>query len=158
MPNEAIFSDEYILAGSITFKGTNATVKATSGANAVKSGNYSFTPNYENAEPTSAYLLNVGQSYDGNPEGSVFVKGLRKARPFEAYFQLSGSAGVKGYFGMFDQLTDEIRSIEPAKRNGNTEYYQLDGTKRDKLQRGFNIVRTPDGKTQKIAIKIKRYR
>ena len=153
MPNEARFSDEYILAGSITFKGANATVKRNIDAKTVKSGNYSFMPNYENAESTSAYLLNVGQSYDGNPEGSVFVKGLRKARPFEAYFQLSGSAGVKGYFGVFDQLTDEIRSIEPAKRNGNAEYYQLDGTKRDKLQRGFNIIRTKDGKIQKVLVR-----
>ncbi len=156
MPNEARFSDEYILAGNITFKGTNATVKATSGAKTVKSGNYSFTPSYQNGTSETVYLLNVEKNYDGNPKGSVFVKNNlleRQARPFEAYFQLSGSAGVKGYFGVFDQLTDEIRSIEPAKRNANAEYYQLDGTKRTSLQRGFNIVRTPDGKTQKVLAK-----
>ena len=153
MPNEARLGSEYILKGNVTFKGTNATVKATSTAKAVKSGNCSFTPNYEQENFTKAYLLNVNEDYDIYPEGSIFVKGLRKARPFEAYFELEGSAGVKPYFGVFEHLTDEIRSIEPATHKGNVEYYQLDGIKRSKLQRGFNIIRTPDGKTQKVAIK-----
>ena len=153
MPNETKFPDEYILAGYITFKGTHATVKATSGAKAVKNGNYSFTPNYENAESTDTYLLNVGQSYDGNPEGSVFVKGFRNARPFEAYFLLDGSAGVKSFFSIFDELTDGIRLMEPAKCNSDAEYYQLDGTKRSNLQRGFNIIRTKGNKMQKVLVR-----
>ena len=153
MPNENGISEEYILAGNVTFKGTNAIVKATSETKSVKSGNYSFMPSYGNDDSTDAYLLNVGQSYEGNPEGSVFVRSDligRQTRPFEAYFQLSGSAGVKSYFSIFDEMTDGIRSMEPAKRNGNAEYYQLDGTKRNKLQRGFNIIRTPDGKIKKV--------
>ena len=97
--------------------------------------------------------MNVNEDYDTHPEGSIFVKGLRKARPFEAYFELEGSAGVKPYFSVFDQLTDAIRSIEPATRKGNVEYYQLDGTKRTNPQRGFNIIRTPDGKTQTVLMK-----
>ncbi len=156
MPNEVRFSDEYILAGSVTFKGTNVTVKATSGAKTVKSGNYSFTPSYQNGTQKTVYLLNVEKKYDGNPKGSVFVKNdllERQPHPFEAYFQLSGSAGVKSFFSIFDELTDGIRSIEPAKRNANAEYYQLDGTKHDKIQRGFNIIRTTDGKVQKILMK-----
>ena len=107
---------------------------------------------YTNDDSTDVYLLNVAQSYEGNPEGSVFVKGLRKAHPFEAYFQLSGSAGVKSFFSIFDELTDGIRSMEPAKRNGNAEYYQLDGTKRTSPQRGFNIIRTKEGKTHKVIL------
>ena len=153
MPYEARLGIEYILAGNVTFKGTNVTVKATSAAQAVKSGKYSFAPSYENVGSSTAYLLNVGKSYDGNPEGSIFVKGLRKTRPFEAYFELEGSAGVKEYFGVFEHLTDEIRSIAPAMRDGDTEYYQLDGTKRTSPQRGFNIVRTKKGEVHKALIK-----
>ncbi len=156
MPNEAKFLNEYILAGKVTFKGTNATVKPTLGAKTVKSGNYSFTPCYQNEISGTVYLLNVEKNYDGNPKGSVFVKNNLlecQTRPFEAYFQLSGSAGVKAFFSIFDELTDGIRLMEPAKRNSDVEYYQLDGMRRDKLQRGFNIVRTPDGKTQKALVK-----
>lgn len=155
MPNETKFSSEYILAGKVTFKSTNAIVKVTSGAKTVKSGNYTFTSNYQNGTSQSVYLLNVDRNYDGNPKGSVFVKSDLlecQPRPFEAYFQVSGSAGVKSYFSIFDGLTDGIRSMEPAKRNANAEYYQLDGTKRASLQRGFNIIRTPDGKTQKLLV------
>ncbi len=153
MPNEARLLDEYNLAGNITFKGTNATVKKTSNAKIIKSGDYSFTPSYQNGTSASAYLLNVDQKYDGNPRGSVFVRNdllERQARPFEAYFRLNGSAGVKSFIGIFDELTDGIRSMDPAKHNGNAEYYQLDGTKRSNLQRGFNIIRTKDNKTQKV--------
>ena len=153
MPYEARLGIEYILKGNVTFKGTNVKVKATSSARAVKSGKYSFAPNYENVEFSTAYLLNVAQRYDGNPEGSVFVKNLRSARPFEAYFEVEGSAGVKPYFGVFEHLTDGIRSIAPAMRDGDTEYYQLDGTKRTSPQRGFNIVRTKNGEVQKALIK-----
>ena len=156
MPNEARLGLEYILKGSVTFKGNDVTVKETSKANVVKNGRCSFIPNYQNNNQETAYVLNVGKGYDAYPEGSVFVKiNLlgRNAHPFEAYFELEGSAGVKPYFGVFEHMTDEIRSIEPATRKGNVEYYQLDGIKRSKLQRGFNIIRTPDGKTQKVAIK-----
>ena len=154
MPNEeARLGIEYILKGNVTLKGTNATVKATSTAKAVKSGNCSFTPNFGNTEMPTAYLLNVGENYDIHPEGSIFVKGLRNARPFEAYFELEGSADVKPYFGIFEHLTDEIRSIEPPTRKGDVEYYQLDGTKRTTPQRGFNVFRTLDGKMQKMLVK-----
>ncbi len=155
MPNEERLLDEYILAGKVTFKGMNATVKASSNTTSVKSGIYNFTPNYQNGTSETVYLLNVDESYDGNPKGSVFVKSDligRQTRPFEAYFHLDGSAGVKFYFSVFDGLTDGIRSMEPAKRNSNAEYYQLDGTKRTSPQRGFNIIRTKDGKTQKVLV------
>ena len=153
MPNEAKLWRDYILEGSVTFKSTNAKVKATSGAKVVKSGALTFKPSYQYEALESAYLLNVNKNYDGNPKGSVFVKNLRNARPFEAYFELEGSAGVKPYFGVFEHLTDGIRSIAPAMRDGDTEYYQLDGTKRTSPQRGFNIVRTKNGAVHKALIK-----
>ena len=153
MPNEARLGREYIQKGKVTFKATNATVKATSTAKAVKSGNCSFTPNYQQAEMPTAYLLNVGEVYDVHPEGSIFVKNHRSARPFEAYFEVEGSAGVKPYFGVFEHLTDGVRPIVPTSDHGNAEYYQLDGTKRTSPQRGFNIVRTKNGEVHKALIK-----
>lgn len=40
-----------------------------------------------------------------------------------------------------------------GQRDMDKEYYQLNGTKSKKLLRGLNIVRTPDGKIQKVVIK-----
>lgn len=162
MPNEHKLWEGYILKGKVTFKGTNTAVKATSTSKIVKSGNRNFTPNYQNGTSETVYLMNITDSYDGNPKGSVFVQSYlleRNARPFEAYFELESSAGVKEYFGIFEQLADEIRTIEDTrwreKEQGESdnEYYQLDGTKRTKPQHGFNIVRTKDGKTHKLLVK-----
>lgn len=162
MPNEYKLWEGYILKGKVTFKGTNTAVKATSTSKIVKSGNRSFTPNYQNGTSETVYLMNITDSYDGYPKGSVFVKNYlleRNARPFEAYFELESGAGVKEYFSIFEQLADEIRTIEDTrwreKEQGESdnEYYQLDGTKRTKPQHGFNIVRTKDGKTLKLLVK-----
>ena len=159
MPNEASLWRDYVLRGNVTFKGKDVAVKTTSSAKPVKSGVRSFVPNFQEEYNETAYLLNVGVSYNLNdqkkPEGSVFVKELRNAHPFEAYFDLGSRVNTKAYINVFEELTDEIRSITNIRQrnDANVEYYQLDGIKRSKLQRGFNIIRTPDGKTQKVAIK-----
>ena len=162
MPNEHKLWEGYILKGKVTFKGTNTAVKATSTSKIVKSGNRNFTPNYQNGTSETVYLMNITDSYDGYPKGSVFVKNYlleRNARPFEAYFELESGAGVKEYFSIFEQLADEIRTIEDTRwrekeqSESDKEYYQLDGTKRTKPQHGFNIVRTKDGKTLKLLVK-----
>ena len=156
MPNEAKLWKDYVLTGRVSFKGTNATVKVSSAAKVVKSGNRTFAPNFQTGLDESVYLLNTNDKYDGNPKGSVFVQSYlleRQAHPFEAYFEVENSAGVKGYFSVFDQMTDEIRSIAPVMHDGDVEYYQLDGTKHNKLQRGFNIIRTTDGKIQKMLVR-----
>ena len=35
----------------------------------------------------------------------------------------------------------------------NAEYYQLNGIKREKLQRGINIIRNNDGTAKKVVVK-----
>lgn len=154
MPNEYKLWEGYIHKGKVTFKGSNTAVKASSAAKIVKSGNRSFTPNYQNGTSDTAYLLNITDSYDGYPKGSVFVKASlleRKARPFEAYFDLGQNAGIKAYFGIFDQLTDDIRSFKLERPTNNGEMnsmYDLSGRKITKPTKGINIING-----QKVLIK-----
>lgn len=146
MPNEYKLWEGYIHKGMVTFKGSNTAVKASSAAKIVKSGNRSFTPNYQNGTSDTAYLLNITDSYDGYPKGSVFVKANlleRKARPFEAYFDLGQNAGIKAYFGIFEQMMDDIRTIklERPTHNGDIgSMYDLSGRKITKPTKGVAII------------------
>ncbi len=149
MPNEAKLSEDYILKGNVTFEGSNVTVKATSATKVVTSGIYQFTPNYQNGTPETVYLLNVDMNYDGNPKGCVFVRNdllERQVRPFEAYFHLSDSAGVKPYFSIFEKMTDGIKEIVPNNTSDFIEVYDLSGRQiqRKNLQPGIYII---SGKT-----------
>ena len=57
-------------------------------------------------------------------------------------------------FGTIVTLTGQELPVETVQGDKLTsEYYQLDGTKCSTLQRGLNIIRTKDGKRQKVLVK-----
>ena len=85
MPNNDAYGDEYILGGRVTFSASNVTI-STSGGKSVSQGDRQFVPTYQVvAKADGVYALNVGQAYNNNPMGSVFVPNYREIRPFEAY-------------------------------------------------------------------------
>ena len=94
MPNNEAYTYGNIL-GYVTFASEAIEVKPTLEAEPVEK-NYIFTPVYEEdvEDITSIYVINdeVYQSYNA---GSVFVRGLRKPRPFEGYITLSSPSGAK---------------------------------------------------------------
>ena len=154
MPNDPVYWDSYILSGKVTFKANNVEVMPTEQAMYVEGGNRVFVPNYENADYNNpdAYLLNVGDAYDGHLPGSVFSaeRDNRKARPFEAYFMYNGMHPAKRYIDIFDKDASSIREI-PANSQTLKGAYDLTGRKVNNettLPRGVYII---DGK--KVIIK-----
>lgn len=85
MPNSDNYSDDYILAGNVTFSGSNVTVHTSDEVIVSSKGDNLFVPNFIATDKDLCMALNVGELYNGHPEGSLFVRGLREARPFEAY-------------------------------------------------------------------------
>ena len=154
MPNDPAYWDSYILSGKVTFKSTNVEVYPTHHAMYVEGGNRVFVPNFANADYSNpdAYLLNVGDAYEGHLPGSVFSaeRENRRARPFEAYFYYNGQHPAKRYIGVFDEDASAIREI-PVSSKTMKGAYDLAGRKVDaesQLPKGVYII---DGK--KVMVK-----
>lgn len=87
MPNHESYADRYNLAGSITFEGIATTVGITE-PHARRSGNDLLVANFERRSATAPVqdFFTINREAEGdNLEGSIFVRNLRDARPFEAY-------------------------------------------------------------------------
>ena len=110
---------------------------------------------YEKSEvPAGAYVLQ-------NQEGKVafFVVSDKTATVYveanRAYLSKpeGSSEGVKAFFfGADDDTPTGISAIE-ALQNGNAVIYNAAGVRIPTLQKGVNIIRTADGKTQKVLVK-----
>lgn len=90
MPNNEHYADEYVLAGNVTFEGSNVKVLASSDLKYGSKGDKTFVPNFMNMDKDECMTLNVGEIYEGYAMGSMFVQGLRNASPFEAYVTMDG--------------------------------------------------------------------
>ena len=160
MPNDPEYWDSYILTGRVTFSAKDIEIYPTHEVMFVESQYRLFMPNYANAdyENPDAFLLNVGDAYDGHLPGSVFSseRPARRARPFEAYFVPTGYNPVKRYMDIFDNDTEAIREIPMASKT-KEGVYDLMGRKvingswlmdNDQLPKGVYII---DGK--KVMVK-----
>ena len=105
MPNNDKYSDEYILAGEVTFSGKDVKVLASSDLTTdAKDGNI-FTPNFVYRDKATCMTLNVGEEYDGHLPGSLFASNYRQAKPFEAYVTTTGMMSRKQVWFIEDQTT-----------------------------------------------------
>jgi hypothetical protein len=151
MPNDAQYADKYILAGEVTFQGTNVKVEATKDIKISAKGNVQLVPNYSNSSSNGRSQLNVGTDYQGHKQGSLFVKDLRRLRPFEAYVvsgsqmvpirdMLGGTTGINSIFlpnygatGVYDmngrKLTDEEFDYIRVHGNDDNRLLIIDGRK-----------------------------
>lgn len=85
MPNNDLYSDEFVLGGNVTFRAANVDMPVSKPIEMLK-GKKTFVPTYQRvAASDDIYVLNVNQEYEGYPAGSLFVRNFREARPFEAY-------------------------------------------------------------------------
>lgn len=72
--------------------------------------------------------------------------------PYRAYLTAPAASGVKVLnFGPVEDTTG-INAIE-ALTSGKAEIYNAAGVRVNKLEKGVNIIRTADGKTQKVLVK-----
>ena len=85
MPNNPEYASKYNVAGNVTFSAENVEVGVTKPVVSSK-GNKSVMSCFQKKDAASnVWALNVGQEYEGQPAGSMFVPSLRDAKPFEAY-------------------------------------------------------------------------
>jgi hypothetical protein len=146
MPNDAQYADKYILAGEVTFQGTNVTVQATSDIKISSKGNVQLVPNYSNSSSNGRSQLNVGTDYQGHKQGSLFVKDLRRLRPFEAYVTtgngaqlipirdlLGGTTGINSVFMPFSGATG-IYDLNGRKlSNDEFDYLRIEGNPNNQM-------------------------
>lgn len=86
MPNNDVYSDEYILEGEVTFSAENVEVVNSYDLGEGTMGDFRMVPNYLYRQKDSNLMaINLYESYNGYSEGSIFVSALRDLKPFEAY-------------------------------------------------------------------------
>ena len=141
MPNNDLYSDEFVLGGNVTFRAANVDMPVSKPIEMLK-GKKTFVPTYQRvAASDDIYVLNVNQEYEGYPAGSLFVRNFREARPFEAYTLHPSSASsvaasrivsVSSLIGGDNEITgiiDVMLKKQNDKTNGDgiVKVYSLSG-------------------------------
>ncbi|MBO7045902.1 MAG: hypothetical protein J6W38_06060, partial [Prevotella sp.] len=153
--NTMIYPDAYNLNGHVTFSAENTTVPATPDPYdmIVTRGDITMIPVFQSVEQNEGvYAINVGQALDRYAEGSVFARGLRGVRPFEAITVHEAINGARPkYIRIAAQSNNEsvgIKDIEHSTMN-NEQWYSVDGrqlqgepkTKGVYIQKGKKIIK-----------------
>jgi hypothetical protein len=112
MPNDKHYSDEYILAGDVTFEGRNIRVLASSELNYSMKKDKKFVPNFMNVDKDQCMTLNVSETYNGYAMGSLFVQGLRNASPFEAFVTMEGMQLMRQQLFFIDGIETGIEGVD----------------------------------------------
>ncbi len=135
MPNSEEYTDEFNLAGLITFSSQNAQVPATvTNTLALADSSIVMVPAMQRKERSSAvWALNVGEVRGQYFEGSVFERDYRTVRPFEAYtvHRLENSQPAPRYIPIQEigGTTGIDASLVNREEVNNEEWYDLEGRK-----------------------------
>ena len=99
MPNDTeVYPYEYNLNGQVTFTAENTTVPATPSVEEmmVVRDLIIMVPTFQYIPVNEyTYAINVGQTRDSYPEGSVFAREFRELRPFEVYTTHGDNHGAR---------------------------------------------------------------
>jgi len=124
MPNNDAYSEQYQLAGNVTFSSTHVQVPETEN-HIASCGQTKFVPTTISVPVSDkVFALNL-TAYESYAEGSVFIAGLREVRPFEAYRTTSVQHGVR-YLPIRDEGTTGITQIL-LKPDVNAAIYDVHG-------------------------------
>ena len=134
MPNNDNYADAYILAGVMTFAAENVRVAASDKTEERTKDGFTMSVNYGQPKYSTEhiYALNVGEEYQGHPEGSMFVRNLRALQPFECYVSSivianSSDFGTEpDYFLLFDD-SETVGILNIPTRDANIKVYVLNG-------------------------------
>lgn len=80
----------------------------------------------------------------------VETTGITKVKANHAYMTIPSGDGARAYY--FGGAATAIGALK-ALTGGDAEIYDVNGRKLVKLQKGVNIIRTKDGRTQKVMVK-----
>ena len=130
-----------------TISMTNVNVNTTA-LNNVSTDLVTFVGTYTNGYvPEGAYFISGNKFYRA-ADATNTMKGYR------AYFTINENAGakIKGIGYKFDDDATEVESTTTAKPE-IIAVYGIDGTLREKVGKGLNIVKMSDGTTKKVFVK-----
>ena len=133
MPNNEMYNPSYNISGIVQFIGENVQVKVSDNLAYGKDGNKKLIPIFQNQEASQDFfVLNVNNQWSSNTdaavEGSVFICGLRKIHPFEAYMTIDGNAASRVIPVFGDQELTGIYDIPfTNKDNRDVKVYTLEG-------------------------------
>lgn len=142
LPNNEDYFDDYRLDGPITFEAENVMIDVVPTSNETEGRTYSGTTVRIPANE-GLYAINVGETVNGSPEGSIWVSGLRDIRPFEAY--VADSKATVKIIPIFDGQTPT--GLSNPNQDGELAEIRIEGltlcissTCGDKA-----VILTPDG-------------
>ena len=140
MPNNEVYGNSYILAGSVTFEAYNTTVPVTE-IKTTKKGTHVFTPCFDVVNAASSvYAINKYDQSNSYPEGSTFLPNYSDVKPFEAYINVPSSTSAPRFIPIREDDTG-IENLSPSLSQGEGAMYDLTGRKvQGELQRGVYIV------------------
>ena len=142
MPNNPKYDNPWLLKGSVTFESTSVVVEATEDLKTATYSDRTFVPNFsDKAANEGLYALNVINDYvtnnSGMTEGSKFVLNMRQIHPFEAYMTTTSNASQM--FGIFENMTTSIRTVDNEEWNISNDVYDLQGRKVTGPKKGVYI-------------------
>ncbi|MDD5787834.1 MAG: chitobiase/beta-hexosaminidase C-terminal domain-containing protein, partial [Bacteroidales bacterium] len=109
MPYCEDYGNDYNLNGKVTFRSENVDVHPSQETHEGVQNAYRFVANTQYvAQCDTVMALNIYQDYQGNPEGSVFVKNWRAANPFEAYITSDDAEAMKAQMFRIDRYATAI--------------------------------------------------
>ena len=141
MPNNEVYGNSYILAGSVTFEAYNTTVPVTE-IKTTKKGTHVFTPCFDVVNAASSvYAINKYDQSNSYPEGSTFLPNYSDVKPFEAYISVPTNGVAPRYIPIRDDSDTGIENLTQSLSQGKEAAYDLTGRKvQGELQRGVYII------------------
>ena len=142
MPNNPKYDNPWLLKGSVTFESTSVIIEVTEDLKTATYSDRTFVPNFsDKAANEGLYALNVINDYvtnnSGMTEGSKFVLNMRQIHPFEAYMTTTSNASQM--FGIFENMTTSIRTVDNEEWNISNDVYDLQGRKVTGPKKGVYI-------------------
>ena len=142
MPNNPKYDNPWLLKGSVTFESTSVIIEVTEDLKTATYSDRTFVPNFsDKAANEGLYALNVINDYvtnnSGMTEGSKFVLNMRQIHPFEAYMTTTTNASQM--FGIFENMTTSIRTVDNEEWNISNDVYDLQGRKVTGPKKGVYI-------------------
>ena len=142
MPNNPKYDNPWLLKGSVTFESTSVIIEVTEDLKTATYSDRTFVPNFsDKAANEGLYALNVINDYvtnnSGMTEGSKFVLNMRQIHPFEAYMTTTSNASQM--FGIFEDMTTSIRTVDNEEWNISNDVYDLQGRKVTGPKKGVYI-------------------
>ena len=144
MPNNAQYTDEWLLNGSVTFEAHGVYIDTSENLHKAQFKDRTFVPCFSTKSSIEGlYALNVNNDYSQNntgmPEGSRFVLNMRPIHPFEAFMTTENNA--RAFIPIFeDGLPTDISLLLMNKDSNPSKLYNLNGQQVEHPKKGVYIV------------------